>query len=318
MTFNTASPLILLNPLEPPITTSLLTKRKRSSHHNDLPENNNLLLPEQPDLSNGKKRKILNYQNAPQQHLGIFPCSDDIYILSPLKRKRVFVDPDGKRRRNGFLMDVNYFEILPSELIKFIFSLLNFDDFGCIYLVSWIWHNYAEDEGLWLCRYKNIWHTNPERSLYIKINPVGWKKLTLSRRNVELQYFFSGVHHHPPFSSYIYMTWGDFLCSEASKLLNSDVETARLLFFVALQEYHSASTRDPESYEILIRWGDALSDYALTCSGKEREILFVMSKDKFEIAKTLMPIKNETKLGSVDISYFGLDNNVNEDMVLEE
>jgi len=230
---------------------------------------------------------------------------DEFCVLSPLKRKKVFVESSLKRR--FVVMKVNLFERLPSEIIKYIFSMLNMTDFGNCYLVSWLWLTYSEDSILWLCHYKNIWNTNPERAIYMSINPVGWKNLTLTRRDIELQYFFPGFKHIPPGRSYLYMSWGDFLCSEASKLTDSDVESDRRLFFVALQEYHSAYSLDPDSYEILIRWGDALSDIALTFSGKEREILFVLSKDKFELAKSLMPVTNETKLGSVDISFWGLD-----------
>jgi len=229
---------------------------------------------------------------------------DDLYILSPLKRKKVFVDTNQKKRY--MVTKINLFEKLPSEIIKYIFSMLNIGDFGVCYLVSWIWYTYAEDGIMWLSQYKKIWRTDPERAIYMKINPIGWKNLSLTRRDIELQYFFPTEKHSAPFTPYLYMTWGDFLCHEASKLLKTDVESARWLFFVALQEYHSAYARDSNSYEILIRWGDALSDIALTYSGKEREILFVLSKDKFELAKTLMPVTNETKLGSVDISYLGL------------
>jgi len=229
---------------------------------------------------------------------------DDLYILSPLKRKKVFVESSMKRR--FVVTKLNLFEKLPSEIIKYILSKLNMSDFGSCYLVSWIWYTYAEDAIVWLCHYKNIWKTDPERAIYMKINPTGWKNMTLTRRDIELQYFLPCEKHQAPFSSYIYMTWGDYLCSEASKILDTDIESARWFFFVALQEYHSAYARDPNSYEILIRWGDALSDIALTYTGKEREILFVLSKDKFELAKTLMPVTTETKLGSVDISYLGI------------
>jgi len=85
-------------------------------------------------------------------------------------------------------------------------------------------------------------------------------------------------------------------------------------FFVAMQEYDSAVTvSNSECYVACIHWGDALSDVALTKSGRQREDLFRLSQEKFEMAKGIMSLTtnmmdtDNLKFGSVDLSLFGIN-----------
>jgi hypothetical protein len=284
-----------------PMTTNnsgslLSTKRKRST-----------------DGFSAKRKKVIkmeiNNNFVPSNVLSDFS-------LSPLKRKKVVLFEKQKRNRTTFFQN-NPFDILPSEVIKYIFSFLDIENFGKTYVVCWLWNKYAEDDLLWLKHYHNIWNNFPERSEYIKINPVGWKMITLSRLSVEYKNFYISKKYIPPDNPQSYKVWGDHLCSEAAKFIEkNDIESARWLFFIAIQEYDSASLVDPECSDLLIHWGDALSDFACICNDKSRELLIKISRDKYELAKSLMPVNNDTKFGSIDISNFGLRNE--EYMVIDD
>lgn len=57
----------------------------------------------------------------------------------------------------------------------------------------------------------------------------------------------------------------------------------------------------------MIHWGDALSDFALLKHGSERDLLFFMSQQRYEVARRIMPVveptvdPNNIKFGSVDL-----------------
>jgi len=183
---------------------------------------------------------------------------------------------------------------------------------GRVALVCWKFERACLDESLWLRHYHFVWKNKPEKDKYFKEHPMSWKKLVLVRRSTEIEYFCPNNRHVPPLDTEMFLQWGDFLCKEASSFIGINNDRADWLFFVAMQEYDSAITvSNSECYIACIHWGDSLSDVAITKSGHQREELFRLSLEKFEMAKAIMTVTNmmdtdNLKFGSVDLSLFGI------------
>jgi len=240
------------------------------------------------------------------------------YQPTPTPRKRKFEEDSLRtlsRQHHTFRPQApNWFETLPTEIVRHVLYFVDMDDLGRVGSVCWKFERICLDEALWLHHCCFLWKNRPERDPYFKEHPMSWRKLALVRRSIEVEYFCEKNRHVPPVDSQMFLKWGDFLCKEASGLIRSDNNRADWLFFVAMQEYDSVVTiSNPECFEVYIHWGDALSDVALTKSGWQQEELFRMSQEKFQMARGIMYLTtnmmdtDNLKLGSVDLSLFGIN-----------